>query len=111
MPNELFYLDPLDWSMSSLRGTWLVLLLPDFKEIPVSNANSVSPIYGKQGVNELMGISMPRQADIRLVPVISNICQPYSLYNTVSKACFIMLIRQVLSVKQLIFTTADVSVV
>ena len=43
MPRGCFYLNSLDWSISSKRVAWLVLLLRWFTEIPVINANSVDP--------------------------------------------------------------------
>ena len=42
MPNGLFNLNSFDWSISNIRGTWLVSSITrNFIEIPVSNANSV----------------------------------------------------------------------
>ena len=41
MPNGLFYHESLDRSISSIRGVWLVNLLPCFKEMHVFNANNV----------------------------------------------------------------------
>ena len=43
MPSEHFYLNTLDWSISSRKCVWLVLLLPCFIKIPIFNANSVDP--------------------------------------------------------------------
>ena len=41
MPNGLFYLYFLDWSISNRWGIWLVFIIIIFVEIPISNANSV----------------------------------------------------------------------
>ena len=43
MPNELFYLESLDRSVSSIRSVRLVYLLLCFIEISVFNANGVDP--------------------------------------------------------------------
>ena len=43
MPNGLSYIQSSDWSISNIRGVWLILLLPCFIEIPVSNAKSIDP--------------------------------------------------------------------
>ena len=43
MPNVLSYIQSSDQSISNIRGVWLILLLPCFIEIPVSNANSIDP--------------------------------------------------------------------
>ena len=43
MPSGLLYLHSPDWSISNIRGVWLVLLLSCFKQIPVFNANNVDP--------------------------------------------------------------------
>ena len=69
-----FCLNSLDWSISSRRGLWF-LLIPCFKEIPVFNANSVDPnqmphsaesdrvctvsvpFFGTLGINGLMMVS------------------------------------------------------
>ena len=43
MPNGFLYLYSSDWSISNIRGVWVVLLLQCFIEIPVFNTNSVDP--------------------------------------------------------------------
>ena len=43
MPNGFFYLNSLDWSISSKRGVWLVFIITWFTEITVLYANNVDP--------------------------------------------------------------------
>ena len=41
MPSGLFYLNPLDWFISTLEVVWLFVYCDCFIEIPFQNANSV----------------------------------------------------------------------
>ena len=44
MPSGLFYLKPLDWSISNKYGVWLFLyFILCLIEIPILNANSADP--------------------------------------------------------------------
>ena len=56
MPNEFFYLNSLDRSISNKRSAWLVFLLPCFIEIPVVNANSVDPDQTPQNAASDLGL-------------------------------------------------------
>ena len=56
MPNGLFYLHISDRSISNIRVSGYILLLPCFIEVPVFNSNKVDPDQTPRSVASDMGL-------------------------------------------------------
>ena len=74
MPSGILYLNPLDRSISYIKGIWLVFIIIIFVEISEFNANSVDPDQTPRSVASDLGLhyllmSLLLDARLKLVKV------------------------------------------
>ena len=80
--NRLFYLNSSDWSISNIRGVWLVFIIIIFIEIPEFNANSVDPDQEPRSATSDLGLHCLQMSllwDARLkwvIPWVILCCLP-----------------------------------